>query len=122
MLTKFDLVYLSQSNLINLCARENILVFSSFLCFFLFHILHFFFLNIKVLITEKLKDLERKSRSCPRPQALKRVGGDPCPKTERLYLRSTGNISDPFRVFFPNIAGNGVSLRGLSRAFSRLCK
>lgn len=58
MLTKFDLVYLSQSNLINLCARENILVFSSFLCFFLFHILHFFFLNIKVLITEKLKDLE----------------------------------------------------------------
>lgn len=59
MLTKFDLVYLSQSNLINLCARENILVFLLFLPLFLsFPHSSLFFLNIKVLITEKLKDLE----------------------------------------------------------------
>ena len=59
MLTKFDLVYLSQSNLINSCARENILVFLLFLPLFLsFPHSSLKKKKIDVLITEKLKDLE----------------------------------------------------------------
>lgn len=59
MPSKFDLVYLSQSNFMNSCAREKILVFLLLpLPLFLFYLLLPFLFYIEISATKKLKDPE----------------------------------------------------------------
>lgn len=56
--TKFDLMYLSQSNFMNSCAREKNLVLFLHRLLFLFHLLLLFLFYTEISMTKKLKDLE----------------------------------------------------------------